>query len=81
MIPKDGATAVNVPYFDMTVWKDEAEDPISDDKDGRTTPFKRTKDGRIEKRQKSPAKDAAKLEAILKNTRESSVLSNDDDDD
>jgi len=81
MIPRDGATAVTVPYFDMTVWKDEAEDPISDEKDGRTTPFMRTKEGRIEKRQKSPPRDAAKLDAILKNARESSVLRDDEDDD
>lgn len=66
-IPRDGATAVRVPYFDMTVWKDEAEDPISDDMEGRLTPFRRTKDGRIEKRVKSPPKvDPKRVEEMLK---------------
>lgn len=74
-VPRDGATAVRVPYFDMTVWKDEAENPISDDSvSGRDTPFLRTKDGRIEKR-KSPLKiDVKKVEKALGKTR--SPLSN-----
>ena len=74
-IPREGAEAVRVPYFDLTVWKDEAEDPISDEKDGRLTPFRRTRDGRIEKRLKSPPKvDLVKIEKALE--RSKSPLSN-----
>ena len=79
-IPRDGAEAVRVPYFDLTVWKDEAEDPISDEKDGRLTPFRRTRDGRIEKRLKSPPKtDPTKIEKALE--RSKSPLSNEVGDD
>lgn len=81
-IPRDGATAVRVPYFDMTMWKDEAEDPISDDVDGRLTPFKRTKDGRIEKRVKSPPKvDPKKVEQALRSKSPLVRQANGEDDD
>jgi hypothetical protein len=42
-IPRDGAQAVHVPYFDLTIWKDRAEQQVSDS--GRSTPFLRTPDG------------------------------------
>jgi hypothetical protein len=47
-IPRDGATAVSVPYFNMTVWEGEDEGKqISDVLDLERTPFRRTFDSRI----------------------------------
>lgn len=53
-IPRDGAKAVSLGYFNMTVW--ESEDggkQISDLLDGETTPFRRTFDGKIIKANRS----------------------------
>ena len=46
-VPRDGAKAVHVPYFDLTIWKDRAEEQIRDvgDQERAPTPFQRTKDG------------------------------------
>ena len=44
-IPRNGAKSVSVPYFDMTVWKDEATDRISDVGLRTATPFKRVPTG------------------------------------
>jgi hypothetical protein len=47
-IPRDGAKAVSVAYFNMTVWEEEDDgQQISDVLDLRSTPFRRTYDGHI----------------------------------
>ncbi|KAE9973750.1 hypothetical protein BLS_003445 [Venturia inaequalis] len=47
-IPRDGAKAVSLGYFNMTVWESEDNGKqISDLLDGETTPFRRTFDGKI----------------------------------
>lgn len=49
LIPRDGAQAVSVPVFDMVVWEDEVGHTVSDENDGRNTPFRRLRDGSIVK--------------------------------
>jgi hypothetical protein len=45
-IPRNGAKSISVPYFDMTVWRDEATDGlISDIRSKKDTPFKRIETG------------------------------------
>ena len=42
-----GSKSVSVPYFDMTIWRDEATDGKISDKNQKhvRTPFKRLEDG------------------------------------
>lgn len=47
-IPRDGAKAVSVPYFNMTVWEGEDDGKqISDVLDLQSTPFRRMYSGKI----------------------------------
>jgi hypothetical protein len=44
-IPRNGAMSISVPYFDMTIWKDEAVDRVTDVGVKKETPFKRVEKG------------------------------------
>jgi hypothetical protein len=45
-VPRSGAKSISVPYFDMTIWRDEATDGrVSDVGLKRNTPFKRMETG------------------------------------
>ncbi|KIW06915.1 uncharacterized protein PV09_02584 [Verruconis gallopava] len=47
-IPRNGAESISVPYFDMTIWRDEATDgKVSDIGLKKQTPFKRMDTGII----------------------------------
>lgn len=47
-VPRDGAKAVSVAYFNMTIWEKEDDGrQISDVLDLEETPFRRTFDGKI----------------------------------
>ncbi|KAF2093103.1 hypothetical protein NA57DRAFT_81783 [Rhizodiscina lignyota] len=49
IIPRDGAEAVSVPVFDTMVWDDDIGNTVTDENEGRDTPFQRLPDGSIVK--------------------------------